>query len=118
MLYNLCAAKMKGDIHEYLGLTINFSENGQVIFTMYDYIEDIIGTPPSDMNGTAPDPTRVGMFTIDIMPPLLDADGAEFFHSMTDKLLFTAKQKDLISKLLFHICAPESKNQQKTTMRI
>ena len=41
----------KGDIHEYLGLTIDFSgrydrndpnKKSQVIFTMYDYIEDII----------------------------------------------------------------------------
>ena len=28
-------AKIKGDIHEYLGLTINFSEIGKVILTMY-----------------------------------------------------------------------------------
>ena len=44
-------AETKGDIHEYLGLTIDFSgrynpndpnKTGQVVFTMYDYIEDII----------------------------------------------------------------------------
>ena len=48
-------AETKGNIHKYLGLTINFSgkydannpsKSGQVIFTMYDYIEDIIDSAP------------------------------------------------------------------------
>ena len=47
-------AETKGDIHEYLGLTIDFGEKGHIIFTMYNYIEDIIGTAPLDMNKTAP----------------------------------------------------------------
>ena len=47
-------AETKGNVHEYLGLTIDFSKSGHVILTMYDYIEDIIGTAPSDMNRTAP----------------------------------------------------------------
>ena len=41
----------KGDVRKYLGLTIDFSSKynpkhpdkmGQTVFTMYDYIEDII----------------------------------------------------------------------------
>ena len=78
-------AETKGDIHKYLGLTIDFNKKGQVIFTMYDYIKDIIGIVPSK---TAPDPSRAGLFTVDETSLLLDADGAEFFHSMTAQLLF------------------------------
>ena len=59
---------------------------------MYDYIEDIIGTPPSDMNGTVPDPARASLFTVDETSSLLDADGARFFHRMTARLMFAAKR--------------------------
>ena len=88
-------AGTKGDTHKYLGLTIDFSEKGQVIFTMYDYTEDIIGTAPSDMNGTAPDLARSSLYTVDKTSPLLDADAdadaAEFFYSMTARLPSAAK---------------------------
>ena len=65
-------AETKGDVHEYLGRTIDFSKRGHVIFTIHDYIEDIIGTAPLDMNGTAPDPARAGLFTVDKMSPRLN----------------------------------------------
>ena len=32
----------KGDIHEYLGLTIDFSMPENVVFIVFDYLEDII----------------------------------------------------------------------------
>ena len=63
-------------------LLLIFSEKGQVIFTMYDYIKDIIGTAHSDMNGTALDPARAEFFTVDKSSTLLNMDAAEFFHSM------------------------------------
>ena len=85
-------AETKGDVHEYLGLTIDFSKRGHVIFTMYDYIENVIGTDPSDMNRTAPDPARAGLFTVDKTSPRLSSTEAEFFHSMTARLLFAAKR--------------------------
>ena len=37
---------------------------GQVVFSMYNSIEDIIGSAPPDMNGTAPDPAKSKLFTI------------------------------------------------------
>ena len=32
----------RGKVHEYLGMTIDFSEKGKVKFTMYDYISDML----------------------------------------------------------------------------
>ena len=84
-------AETEGHIHEYLGLPINFSKK-LGMFTMYDYIESIIGTTPLNMNGTAPDPPNDGLFVVDKSPSLLYADGADFFHSMTALLLFAAKR--------------------------
>ena len=59
---------------------------------MYNYIEDIILSAPPDMNGTAPDPARSKLFTVLDNSPLLGIAQAEFFHSMTARLLFAAKR--------------------------
>jgi hypothetical protein len=39
-------AATAGDIHDYLGLTIDYSEKLKVKFTMYDYLEDILEEMP------------------------------------------------------------------------
>ena len=39
-----------GKIHEYLGMTIDWSVDGKVIFTMYDYLEDILAETPDDFD--------------------------------------------------------------------
>jgi hypothetical protein len=58
-------AATTGMIHDYLGLTIDYSEKGKVMFTMYDYLEDILDEMPDDMNGTAPTPASDNMFDVD-----------------------------------------------------
>jgi hypothetical protein len=55
-------AATTGMIHDYLGITIDYSEMGRVKFTMYDYLEDILDEMPDGMNGTAPTPASSNMF--------------------------------------------------------
>ena len=38
-----------GNLHDYLGLTIDYSLKGKVVFTMFDYLEDIIVECPDDL---------------------------------------------------------------------
>ena len=94
-------AETKGDIHEYLGLIIDFSGRcdannpnmkGQVMFTMYDYIEDILDSAPTDVGGMSPDPTRSKLFNVHETSPRLGTAQADLFHSMTARLLFAAKR--------------------------
>jgi hypothetical protein len=54
-----------GDIHDYLGITIDYSESDKVKFTMYDYLEDILAEMPNDMKGTAPTPASDNLFDVD-----------------------------------------------------
>jgi hypothetical protein len=49
-------------VHDYLGITIDYTELGKVKFTMYDYLEDILCEKPDDMNGTAPTPASDHLF--------------------------------------------------------
>ena len=59
---------------------------------MYDYIEDIIESAPSDMNGISPDPAKSKLFTVHDTSPRLGYQQAEFFHCMTARLLYAAKR--------------------------
>ena len=47
-----------GKVHEYLGMTIDWSVDGKVIFTMYDYLEDILAEAPDDFNENDVTPAR------------------------------------------------------------
>jgi hypothetical protein len=58
-------AATTGDIHDYLGITIDYSKSNKVKFTMYDYLEDILAGMSNDMRGTAPTPASDNLFNID-----------------------------------------------------
>jgi hypothetical protein len=51
-------------IHKYLGMTIDYSEDGKVKLTMYDYVEDILVEAPDDMDGTAVTVASDHLFTV------------------------------------------------------
>lgn len=40
-----------GRIHEYLGMTIDWSNKNNVVFIMYDYLEDILAEAPANFDG-------------------------------------------------------------------
>ena len=41
-----------GLVHEYLGITIDYSIAGKVIFTMFDYLEDVIVEAANDLKNS------------------------------------------------------------------
>ena len=94
-------AKTKGNIHKYLGLTIDFSckydpnepnKTGQVVFTMFDYIKDIVASAPLDIEGISPDPEKSKLFDVHDTSQRLNNRETDEFHSMTARLLFAVKR--------------------------
>ena len=82
----------RGKVHEYLGMTIDFSEKGKVKFIMYDYIENLLDEAPADMSGHAATPAALHLFTInEDAEKLSDAD-SDKFHHLTAKLLYLSKR--------------------------
>jgi hypothetical protein len=79
-------------IHDYLGLTIDYSETGKVKFSMYDCLEDILSEMPDDMNGTAPTPASDHLFQVEDDLQALNDKESDFFHLTTARLLFAAKR--------------------------
>ena len=81
-----------GKIHEYLGMTIDWSSDGQVIFTMFDYLEDILAEAPSDFHGDDVSPAVSGLFQVDEACKKLDDETSDMFHRFVARFLYVAKR--------------------------
>jgi hypothetical protein len=113
-------AATTGDVHDYLGITIDYSREHKVLFTMYDYLEDILGDMPDDMNGTSPTPASDNLFEVDEESPPLNDEESDFFHRTTARLLFAAKRArpDLqvaVAYLCTRVKSPNQSDYRKLT---
>jgi hypothetical protein len=113
-------AATTGAVHDYLGITIDYSDKGKVKFTMYDYLEDILAEMPADMKGTAPTPASDNLFDVDETSPALNEKESDFFHRTTARLLFAAKRArpDLqvaVAYLCTRVKSPSQSDYRKLT---
>jgi hypothetical protein len=81
----------RGKVHDYLGMTIDYSEDGKVKFMMSDYVEGILDEAPDDMNGFAVTPAASNLFTVRENADKLDDAQSETYHRFTAKLLYLCK---------------------------
>ena len=84
----------RGDVHDYLGITIDYSNPLFVRFTMYDFLEDILSEAEGrrSMKGTAVTPATEDLFKIDRSLKPLKQEEQEYFHRTTARFLFVAKR--------------------------
>jgi hypothetical protein len=82
----------RGKVHDYLGMTLDFSEDGVVKIDMQDYVKKVLGEMPEDMDGTATSPAAQYLFQVKEGIELLDKTKSEFFHATVAKLLFLCKR--------------------------
>jgi hypothetical protein len=81
-----------GPIHDYLGMMIDYSEDGKVKFIMGDYVKGILDEAPSDMDGTATSPTTNHLFSVNDKSDKIDAEKVDLYHRLTAKLLYLSKR--------------------------
>ena len=91
---NAALVTTKGKIHDYLGMTIDYSKKGLVAVTMFDYLQDIVSTLPESLqtNRCFNTPAADHLFHVDPEAERLNTKDGELFHSMVAKLLFAAKR--------------------------
>ena len=79
---------------KYLGMKINWTTEGVVVFTMYNYLEDILAISPSDFHGKSKNvtPAISELFTVNLTHQKLDAPTAALFHHIVAKFLYIAKR--------------------------
>ena len=87
----------RGKVHEYLGMTIGFSDVGKVKITIYDYVDEMINELPTEMIGesSTPTPAASHLFEIcdnDDVNRLLTPGLSEEFDHLVAKTLFLSKQ--------------------------
>ena len=82
----------EGLVHEYLGMTFDFSSPEEVKIGMRDYINSIIEEGPTSSRGHANTPVATNLFEINTNSPYLNKDAKDLFHHLVAKLLFLCKR--------------------------
>jgi hypothetical protein len=83
----------RGKTHDYLGMTLDYSEPGCVKINMTDYVEKVLEEAPTHMDGTATTPAHKNLFEVRGDIAALDTDAAELHYSMVMWLLFLCKRE-------------------------
>jgi hypothetical protein len=110
--------KTRGKVHDYLGMTLDFSVPGQVKFTMTDYVKGMLEGLPSDMDGKAATPAANHLFEVKQEPELLCESAADMFHHNVAKLLFLCKRarpdiQTAVAFLCTRVKAPDTDDYKK-----
>ena len=90
----------EGKVHKYLGMTLDFSNDGKVIITMNKYIRELLKF--TNTKGHCSTPATEQLYVVVDAEPL-DSERAEYFHSIVAKLLYLAKRvrPDLLTSVGF-----------------
>jgi hypothetical protein len=91
-------AVSRGQVHTYLGMTLDFTTPGQAKLTMFDYVEEILNAfDKAEPNGSgtktsaAPD----NLFKVDEDCKKFAPEKAQEFHTLVAKTLYATKQARL-----------------------
>lgn len=80
-------------MHDYLGMTLDYSETGKVKVMMTDYVKAMLEELPVDMSGHAATPAADHLFEVNTLDPqLLDQADQEQFVQLVAKTLYLCKQ--------------------------
>jgi hypothetical protein len=108
----------QGKVHDYLGMTLDFTEDGKLKVIMKDYIRQMLDEVPDNMAGKAGTPASSHLFTVSDKPELLDTATAELFHHHTAKLLFLSRRarpniQTAVAFLTRRVKAPDKDDYKK-----
>ena len=78
-------------VHDYLGMTLDFTEEGKFKIKMLDYVENMLNEAPDDMDCEALTPAANHLFDVDEDSPLVDEERAQLFPTFVAKTLFLCK---------------------------
>ena len=82
----------RGKVHDYLGMTLDYSEEGKVKIKMLDYVEKMLADLPKEMDGEAITPAANHLFDVDEDSPKMGEEQAQFYHTYVAKTLFLCKR--------------------------
>jgi len=84
----------RGKVHGYLGMTLDYSVDGQCKVIMKDYVEAMLEALPNDMDGEAATPAAHHLFEVNEDCDKLDKQTSEMFHHNTENCCSCPKGRD------------------------
>ena len=111
----------RGKVHDYLGMTLDFSKPGQVTVTMIDYIKTVLSEIPDEMIGTAATPAANHLFTTnDTNPTYVSSEKAQTYVHLTMQLLYLSQRarpdlRTAVSFLCSRLQKPDVDDYKKLT---
>jgi hypothetical protein len=113
--------KSRGKVHDYLGMTLDFSKPGEVTVTMIDYIKAVLHNAPKEMRGRAVTPAATHLFQVNsINPVYLGEEKAEIYVRIVMQLLFLSQRarpdiRPAVSFLNSRLLMPDEDDYKKLT---
>ena len=110
---------MRGKIHDYLGMVLDYTIDGKIQIKMNDYVATVLEEAPLDMKGESATPAAAHLFEVNqTNATLLDAETADEFHHIVAKLLFLCKRarpdiQTSVSFLCTRVKAPDTDDYKK-----
>ena len=103
----------RGKMHDYLGMTLDYSVDGKVKIDMRDYIATILEDLPTEFQGSAVTPAATHLFEVNEKCEKLPKKSADFFHHVVAQLLFLCKRgrPDLQTAVAFLTTQVKTPNQ-------
>lgn len=82
----------RGKIHDYLGMTLDFSSEGEVKIKMVDYVKKMVEAFPEESELIATTPAALHLFEVRDDVKVLKESEAVIFHNIVAKGLFLCKR--------------------------
>ena len=82
----------RGKVHDYLGMELDFSDEGSFTVNMEKYFDEVLKDLLEDMDGTAVTPVAEHLFKTRHNVDKLDEERAALFHRVTAQLLFASQR--------------------------
>jgi len=109
----------RGKVHDYLGMTLDFSKAGEVAIDMCDYVASMIDDSSFKISSKmAPTPAAEDLFSVDEDSPLLPTSKREEFHTIVAKGLFICRRArpdihTVIAAMCTRVQVPTKQNWEK-----
>ena len=82
----------RGKVHDYLGMTLDYSKSGKVQIKMLDYVDKMLKKLPVDFRGEAATPAADHLFQVNEECAKVDEEKAQLYHHTVAKALFLCKR--------------------------
>ena len=83
----------RGKVHDYLGMTIDYTKSGKVMFKMHDYVEALLAECPRDLlKGPSVTPAANHLFEVNPNATKLSSVDSDMYHHLVAKLLYLGKR--------------------------